>query len=227
MRAGQRRIGSQKSQRHCEAVCFKHIKKIPGPMGTVKFAMRPALIYRKSWVRSQTMRKAGQILMLSLVVVTVWCAAISSSWAGERVSASRFIGADKCKACHPGAYKQWRATIHAKAMVTLDSRDRGDVKCLQCHATNPEEVEAALDGVQCEACHGAGQYYALEYVMRDRELREALGFRKGDEKSCLKCHDEGTPSLKPFSFGEKYDLIRHSDKTDSPPTSEKPAGETR
>ena len=29
-----------------------------------------------------------------------------------------------------------------------------DPKCRQCHTTDPEENDASVAGVQCEACHG-------------------------------------------------------------------------
>ncbi|MBN2360551.1 MAG: cytochrome c3 family protein [Deltaproteobacteria bacterium] len=139
--------------------------------------------------------------------------------AGEHVVSTRFAGAEGCRACHPTAYQKWRNSAHARALAGLGERERADPKCRQCHTTDPEESDAALAGVQCEACHGPGRYYSLDYVMRDQELRELLGFRQTDEKACLRCHTESTPSIRPFVYQEKYELIRH----DEPESAAKPS----
>jgi hypothetical protein len=73
----------------------------------------------------------------------------------------------------------------------------------------PVDPDPALAGVQCEACHGAGRYYAKDNVMRDVELRSKLLFEVPDEKTCLRCHTDNASSLRPFSYAEALEKIRH------------------
>jgi len=160
---------------------------------------------------------------VAIGLVTATAALLATSriaTAGERVTATRFAGAEICRGCHPAAYQKWHASAHARALDGLGERERSDPKCRQCHTTDPEETDASVAGVQCEACHGAGRYYSLDYIMRDAELRELLGFRKTDEKACLRCHTESTPSIRPFVYQEKIELIRH----DEPKSAATPTG---
>lgn len=45
--------------------------------------------------------------------------------------------------------------------------------------------------------------------MRDPELARAVGLRDPGERTCLRCHDESTPSLERFDYGRKLPLIEH------------------
>jgi len=117
------------------------------------------------------------------------------------------VGAETCKACHPAAWEIWRAGPHARARDSMPERNRADPRCTGCHA--PVEKEA---GVTCEACHGNGQHYARRYVMRDRELAQALGLVVvPSERSCLACHDESAPSLGKFDPARKAPLVQHGE----------------
>ncbi len=60
----------------------------------------------------------------------------------------------------------------------------------------------------CETCHGGGQYYSPDYVMKDAELARLVGLVDPSEKSCRNCHDASSPSLKPFDFVEKLKADR-------------------
>jgi len=149
------------------------------------------------------------------------------------------VGSDSCAACHPSAYRLWKASPHAKASANLPPAQRENLRCAYCHA--PELARAtqeaapfqkpersagrAEEGVGCEACHGAGQHYSPSYVMRDPELARAVGLLDPGQKSCLKCHDSDSPSLSPFDFAAKVKLIDHwsrerSKSAEAPP----PAG---
>ncbi|MBI5070509.1 MAG: hypothetical protein HZB56_19950 [Deltaproteobacteria bacterium] len=118
------------------------------------------------------------------------------------------LGAETCKACHPAAYEIWKESAHARALAALPERSRGDARCTVCHAP---EGQKGQGGVTCESCHGNGQLYARRYVMRDRELARALGLQDVGEKSCLRCHDESTPSLGKWDHARKLPLIQHGE----------------
>jgi len=118
------------------------------------------------------------------------------------------LGAETCKACHLAAYEIWRESGHARALTSLPEKSRGDARCTVCHAP---EGQRGQGGVTCESCHGNGQLYARRYVMRDRELARALGLQDVTEKTCLRCHDESTPSVSKFDHARKLPLIQHGE----------------
>ena len=98
---------------------------------------------------------------------------------------------------------------HARAFDVLGTKDRADPRCLACHTLVPDDLSANLLGVQCESCHGPGRHYSIDYVMRDAELAKLLSLAKVDDKTCLRCHTESSPSLNPFVVAEKMALIKH------------------
>lgn len=121
--------------------------------------------------------------------------------------AGDLVGPEGCKACHRAAWESWRETAHARAQESLPARNRRDPRCTPCHSPDQDKGVA---GVSCEACHGPGQAYSVSYVMRDAELARAVGLVVGDEKTCLSCHTDSTPSLGRFVYRRALELIRHS-----------------
>ncbi len=121
--------------------------------------------------------------------------------------AADFVGPESCKSCHVEAYNAWKESKHARARDSLSAQQQKDARCLFCHA--PNLVEQSVSHVSCETCHGGGQYYASDYVMKDAELVRKVGLQDPSEKSCRACHDASTPSLRPFDFVEKLKLIDH------------------
>lgn len=99
-------------------------------------------------------------------------------------------------------------------------------ECLQCHVTT-HGVDTKLlatsvkpeEGVQCESCHGAGSLYKSMKVMSAKKYKAdpeasvaemvAAGMTIPDEKTCLKCHNEKSPSYKKFVYAERLKLIAH------------------
>lgn len=129
----------------------------------------------------------------------------------EGVGEHDFVGAERCRACHEAQYDVWSRGPHARAMESLSERERRDPRCTQCHTMAPEVPDPALAGIQCETCHGPGRWYSKDHVMRDRELRAALRFAEPDEKTCERCHTANTPAIRPFTYAEKLERIRHWD----------------
>jgi len=152
---------------------------------------------------------------------------------------AQYIGAAKCKMCHVSKksgeqYVIWQNSAHAKAYATLATEEakavakkagvEGDPQkaaaCLKCHVTGfeaPASAKAAgfdqTEGVGCESCHGPGSLYKSMSVMKalaaGTQDAKAVAFLKGDEATCKKCHNESSPTYKPFTFAEKLKVIAH------------------
>lgn len=122
---------------------------------------------------------------------TLWMVLIMAVIALVSVSAQaqdhEYVGAEKCKMCHKVQYGSWQETTHAKATDEAKaSTDREfTAACLQCHATNASEE---LAGVQCEACHGAGNDYKKMSIMKDLEAAKANGLIIPTQATCDGCH---------------------------------------
>jgi hypothetical protein len=149
-----------------------------------------------------------------------------------------FTGAGKCKMCHNKEksgkqYDIWAAGSHAKAYEVLASeaslaiaKERGIAdpqkadECLKCHIT-AFGVDAALlgkkydmtEGVSCESCHGAGGEYQSMKTMKAITAGEidgaTVGLVQPDEALCVGCHNEESPTYKPFDYAEAVKMIAH------------------
>lgn len=119
------------------------------------------------------------------------------------------IGAERCGSCHQREYQDWQQSGHALAFARLSKVQQRDATCRSCHTMDPSSEDPQLLGVQCESCHGAGKMYAPEHVMRDKELSKLLGLTAVTEETCAPCHSKDTPSIKPFVFAEKVELVKH------------------
>jgi hypothetical protein len=134
-----------------------------------------------------------------------WCVAFLGSATLAR--AADVLGPESCKSCHAEAYAIWKSSRHARATETLSPEQRTDARCLTCHS--PDETQSSVVGVTCETCHGAGEAYSAQYVMKDPELARLVGLVDPSEKACRSCHDASSPSLKAFDFVEKLKLVDH------------------
>jgi len=137
----------------------------------------------------------------------------------------------------------WLDSKHAKAFETLASDQakewaskkgiadpQADERCVKCHLTAygvPAERLAktfstvANDGVQCEACHGAGYDYKKKKIMADHEEAEEKGLIIPTEEDCLTCHNDESPAWDPerytvkdgkkvgFDFDQAFEKIAH------------------
>lgn len=144
-------------------------------------------------------------------------AAAALSWlcvasAPRESRAQAFIGAERCRECHEFEFRIWAAGPHAKAEKALTSEQIGDAKCNTCHAMAPGVKDSRLTGVQCERCHGAGQFYQHRYVMRDKDLSLAVGLIEPVAAHCQRCHTEGAPSIEPFDYERAWARIEHGRK---------------
>jgi hypothetical protein len=77
---------------------------------------------------------------------------------------SGYVGIEICTSCHAEERKVWDRTAHARAYLTLSSQFKEyNLDCVGCHVTGYEKpggstvtVNATLQSVQCEECHGPG-----------------------------------------------------------------------
>jgi hypothetical protein len=122
-----------------------------------------------------------QILWIAIVLAVV--AVSASAYAGDH----EYVGADKCKMCHKVQYASWEGTKHAKATEAAKASTEREFSadCLKCHATNASEDFA---GVQCEACHGAGNDFKKMSIMKDLDAAIANGLVIPTQATCDGCH---------------------------------------
>ncbi len=162
----------------------------------------------------------------------------SAIFAQKSETQRKFVGVKKCKTCHRKAeqgeqYKIWMDGPHAKAFDTLAGEEALKIgkekgienpqtseKCLKCHVT-AFGVDAAFlgtkydmkDGVGCESCHGAGgDYYkkkTMKAITAGKTDPASVGLVLPDEKVCVSCHNDKSPSFKGFDFKEASKKIAH------------------
>ncbi|MBU1097399.1 MAG: cytochrome c family protein [Bacteroidetes bacterium] len=169
-------------------------------------------------------------------IILVLAFVVSTYGFNKKIDDKKFgyIGSAKCGMCHKkdddGAQlKIWEASAHAKAYKNFVAKDAANAKnesCLKCHATgagsDPKLNDAKFsieDGVQCEACHGAGSEYKSMKVMKDQKASIEAGLivfadDKAIETQCLTCHDNKNKPEKhvkgDFKFEEMYKKIKHN-----------------
>jgi hypothetical protein len=124
--------------------------------------------------------------------------------------------------------------VEAKKKANLDPEKdyTKDTSCLKCHTTgfghpggymvpDPADEKAVkeasrLEGVGCESCHGAGSAYMelheeIKKSKRTYKVDEmhAAGLAKIDAAACTSCHNEESPTYKPFDFEQQKNKGSH------------------
>ena len=145
-----------------------------------------------------------RVLMLSAVLLTA-VFGLALLVPGP-IQKSSYMGAEYCGSCHQQEYLSWRQSPHSRAQDVLADVDKNNLACLSCHATGVTEAnQPFFKGVQCESCHGAGQYYASLHVKKDPVLSKLLFMQKPDEASCLHCHSSAANLWSPHQSMKKID----------------------
>jgi hypothetical protein len=98
-----------------------------------------------------------------------------------------YVGSDKCKRCHPEAYKIWKESPHARAYASLEKAQRPsnrqfDGECVVCHVTGFEynggytdaKTTAHLKENGCENCHGPGSLHIKEMSQGQKPTPQLL-----------------------------------------------------
>lgn len=160
-----------------------------------------------------------------------------------------FIGVQACASCHDGPetghqFAKWKLSAHAKAYASLAQPESKEIvrlsgltgdpyklrMCLGCHATASEAEEwekmpefRIEDGMQCEACHGAGSEYASVAVMSDPKKARGAGLKVMTKEDCRICHrpkgsHDAVLKRKPFDLDAAWAAIAHpTPKPGEPP----------
>jgi hypothetical protein len=190
----------------------------------------------------------GSTARIVVGIAVVCSLALGTGLASAAGPAFKYVGVKKCKTCHKkdltgNQYGVWEEARHSKAFETLLGKEAIEVakakgiagppseagECLKCHSTayglGPEDFDKKpllhADGVQCETCHGPGSAYRKKKIMSDHDLSVANGMIVPDAKTCLKCHNDESPSWDPakynladgtsagFDFDQAYEKIKH------------------
>jgi hypothetical protein len=136
------------------------------------------------------------------------------------------------------AYDHWQSTPHSKAYENLGTDKAKEVgkkagvddpqkseKCLKCHVTafgvEKEKIKASFkpeNGVQCESCHGPGEDHQKKRFAEAMKQGAGAAALDGAEfhvgrklEKCQKCHNEESPTYKPFCLKERMEKIEHLD----------------
>jgi hypothetical protein len=174
---------------------------------------------------------ASPILIASIAVTT----AFAGRAAQEEEPPPRYVGVSHCAQCHSSEglgqqVQSWREGPHGKAWERLGSEEAAELakrlgvddpqtapECLRCHSTGAGLSRGrftkdfdALDGVQCESCHGPGERYAKVEHMILSDTAKSLGLIDPSPRVCRQCHNDKSPTFKGFDYREAVKKITHA-----------------
>ncbi len=168
-----------------------------------------------------------RLAKLSLIILALAAILASIAIAQEKPKAT-IVGPEKCKMCHKAEFTAWSATKHAKAFDALKPEEQAKAECVGCHVTGKTAEGVAVNGVTCEACHGAGSEYKKPTIMSaakwkaepDKYKKMALeaGLVMPTEATCKNCHKaEGNANFKERDFKALMSQV-HAVKAEAPAT---------
>lgn len=159
---------------------------------------------------------------------------LSASPAAAQEKTFTHVGVTACAKCHKtekigNQFGAWEVTKHSKAYGALTTPVADSIatakglttkaaesrECLECHTTGgPGSDTPPTEGVNCEACHGPGSGYRTLSIMKDKTKAVVAGLRvyadaTEIEAQCRTCHNERSPTAKPFVFAERWAEIKH------------------
>ena len=136
-----------------------------------------------------------------LAIVTVASACILGGAllvsAGGPPADAKYVGANKCMACHMQLHKAWKETKHAKVYEQLQGDEVKNPECIKCHSTGygkPSgftdiEKTPNLKGVTCEACHGPASAH-IEAALNKPDTGDwDTKINKVPQNVCINCHN--------------------------------------
>lgn len=140
--------------------------------------------------------KVGILLaIIPLAILVLGSTLLSQSYfTATAADEEGYEGYEFCIVCHSEKVEEWQETPHAKAysdpLFQEEWEKRGFlIECLECHTTgyDPETGDFAVEGVQCEYCHGPGMTMDVD----------------DSSELCGQCHtgDFGKNKIEDFSLG--------------------------
>ncbi|MCX7833703.1 MAG: cytochrome c family protein [Ignavibacteria bacterium] len=176
-------------------------------------------------------KKLFLIIFLSILIVFIYGSKF-------QFQEPKYVGVTKCvSACHKteSQGKQldiWKNSQHSKAWKTLETEQSKKIaiekgykenpteiiECVKCHLLGreikPDELTSTFEkeeGVQCESCHGPGSEYMKMSIMKDKNkcIEHGMIVYDNIESLCIICHNESSPTYKPFEFETSWNKIKH------------------
>ncbi|MFH1852228.1 MAG: cytochrome c family protein [Candidatus Neomarinimicrobiota bacterium] len=113
--------------------------------------------------------------------------------------------AAECLACHTTGFGAGGYAVKdAKFWEAVDDKGK---------PTKEVKTMAGLQSVSCEACHGPGSAYKSSKVMKDIFAGtvdgKTVGLIEPNEALCVTCHNQKSPTFKPFKFADRVKEIAH------------------
>jgi len=113
--------------------------------------------------------------------------------------------ADQCLKCHSTGYGMGGYEVKDAAFWE-EKTEKGK-------STKAVKRMGGLQTVGCESCHGPGSLYKKKKVMTAVYKGEtdavSVGLWRIDEGTCKQCHNESSPTYKPFDYDKRYKEILH------------------
>lgn len=111
----------------------------------------------------------------------------------------------ECLGCHTVGYGAGGYELKEAAFYNPAEDDREGKKAVK-------RMEN-LKNVGCESCHGPGSKYksmkTMKAIFNSEVNASDYGLMIPNEKTCLKCHNEKSPSYKPFNYASRLKEIAH------------------
>lgn len=133
-----------------------------------------------------------------------------------------YVGHLECAKCHNAIAQQMEASAHARAYESLVGKSQHrSAACLPCHVVGYGQPSGwnilhnppLMQGVQCENCHGPGEYHVMLENKQpappdlQAEGRDAHGLQPANKAGCVVCHN--TVNSENFNFDTYWPKIKH------------------
>ncbi len=113
--------------------------------------------------------------------------------------------APECLKCHTTGFGKGGYEVKGDTFWNPTADDKDGAKAVK-------RMEG-LQAVGCEACHGAGSEFKSSKVKKAILAGEitaaSVGLLKVNKATCTACHNENSPTHKPFKYDEKVAEFAH------------------
>ncbi|HRI86721.1 MAG TPA: cytochrome c family protein [Candidatus Hydrogenedentes bacterium] len=176
-------------------------------------------------------RKKTEVVVLAVAVMLAFPLGVQSAWAADASEYIGESQCKVChnKKAEGEQWNKWKETKHFKALESLKSeqaiaigKEKGLAKppvespeCLKCHVTAydaatgtaPAKIKFEM-GIQCETCHGPGLQHQADgkKILFEKDLSVDPKLKiitHPEEKTCLQCHNEESPTWNPEKYTTK------------------------